>query len=55
MRIHIRLDLPVGMIAYDDAGGKGGWARVVVDAFERACLWKIITEGKIVVEICLRL
>lgn len=25
------------------------------DAFERACLWKIITEGKIVVEICLRL
>ena len=22
MRIHIRLDLPVGMIAYDDAGGK---------------------------------
>ena len=32
-----------------------GWARVVDDAFERACLWKIITEGKIVVEICLRL
>lgn len=38
------------------AGGfQGGWARVVDDAFERACLWKIITEGKIVVEICLRL
>ena len=34
---------------------QGGWARVVDDAFERACLWKIITEGKIVVEICLRL